>query len=178
MLKLKFNNEPYWIDLGCGVQVKVKPCTYKVFSEAKAYMRHKLNELLKNCHANQNVGTNEEDIEKLDDPIKREAVSEKYLVIGLGIYGIIEWKGLLDADKDELAPLNEHTIEELFSNFWSITESFLNQYSGVRELMEAEKNVSTPEPNGTLVTGEAIVKDVEHSKSTVQSENVSTSKRP
>lgn len=26
MLKLKFKNEPYWLDLGMGVRVKVKPC--------------------------------------------------------------------------------------------------------------------------------------------------------
>lgn len=28
MLKLKFKNEPYWLDLGMGVRVKVKPCKY------------------------------------------------------------------------------------------------------------------------------------------------------
>lgn len=37
MLKLKFKNEPYWLDLGMGVRVKVKPCTSSVFYEAKAY---------------------------------------------------------------------------------------------------------------------------------------------
>lgn len=38
MLKLKFKNEPYWLDLGMGVRVKVKPCTSSVFYEAKAYL--------------------------------------------------------------------------------------------------------------------------------------------
>lgn len=42
MLKLKFKNEPYWLDLGMGVRVKVKPCTSSVFYEAKAYMNSKV----------------------------------------------------------------------------------------------------------------------------------------
>lgn len=42
MLKLKFKNEPYWLDLGMGVRVKVKPCTSSVFYEAKAFMNSKV----------------------------------------------------------------------------------------------------------------------------------------
>ena len=34
MLKLKINQEPYWLELGYGVKVKVKPCTSAVFYEA------------------------------------------------------------------------------------------------------------------------------------------------
>lgn len=30
MLKLKFKNEPYWLDLGMGVRVKVKPCIHRL----------------------------------------------------------------------------------------------------------------------------------------------------
>lgn len=44
MLKLKFKNEPYWLDLGMGVRVKVKPCTSSVFYEAKAFMNSKVAE--------------------------------------------------------------------------------------------------------------------------------------
>lgn len=35
MLKLKVNKEPYWLELGYGVKVKVKPCNSAVFYEAK-----------------------------------------------------------------------------------------------------------------------------------------------
>ena len=83
MLRLKINKEPYWIDLGYGVKVKVRPCTSTVFYEAKAYMNSKLAELAKVYQTNKAAGVaNELDIE---NPVKREAIADKYLLIGLGI---------------------------------------------------------------------------------------------
>ena len=41
MLKLKIQKEPYWLNLGSGVKVKVKPCTSAIFYEAKAFMNGK-----------------------------------------------------------------------------------------------------------------------------------------
>ena len=61
-----------------------------------------------------------------------------------------------EADEYRAAPLTESKIDELFSNFWAVAENFRNQYCGLQELLEAEKNVFTPEPNGTSATGEAI----------------------
>lgn len=159
MLRLKINKEPYWIDLGYGVKVKVKPCTSAVFYEAKAYMNSKLAELAKVYQTNKEAGI-ANDIE-IENPVKREAIADKYLLIGLGIAGIIEWNGVLEANVDKLAPLTEAKIDELFSNFWAVAENFRHQYCGLQEMLEAEKNVSTPEPNGTSETGEAIVGDVQ-----------------
>lgn len=159
MLRLKINKEPYWIDLGYGVKVKVRPCTSTVFYEAKAYMNIKLAELAKVYQTNKAAGVaNELDIE---NPVKREAIADKYLLIGLGIAGIIEWNGVLEADEDKLAPLTEAKIDELFSNFWAVAENFRHQYCGLQEMLEAEKNVSTPELSGTSETGEPTVPDVQ-----------------
>ncbi|MEI3582152.1 MAG: hypothetical protein V8R89_05735 [Alphaproteobacteria bacterium] len=159
MLRLKINKEPYWIDLGYGVKVKVRPCTSTVFYEAKAYMNSKLAELAKVYQTNKAAGVaNELDIE---NPVKREAIADKYLLIGLGIAGIIEWNGVLEADEDKLAPLTEAKIDELFSNFWAVAENFRHQYCGLQEMLEAEKNVSTPELSGTSETGEPTVPDVQ-----------------
>ena len=159
MLRLKINKEPYWIDLGYGVKVKVRPCTSTVFYEAKAYMNSKLAELAKVYQTNKAAGVaNELDIE---NPVKREAIADKYLLIGLGIAGIIEWNGVLEADEDKLAPLTEAKINELFSNFWAVAENFRHQYCGLQEMLEAEKNVSTPELSGTSETGEPTVPDVQ-----------------
>ena len=83
------------------------------------------------------------------------------MLIGLGVAGILEWNGVFEADEDKTAPLTESKIDELFSNFWAVAENFRNQYCGLQELLEAEKNASTPEPNGTSATGEAIVPDVQ-----------------
>ena len=105
-------------------------------------------------------------------------VNVSSLLAGLGIAGILEWNGVMDAQKDEVAPLNENKIDELFSNFWAVAENFRYQYCGLHEIIEAEKNVYTPEPNGTSVTGEVIAKDVEKEKSSAHSISASTPKHP
>lgn len=152
MLRLKIQKEPYWLKLGYGVKVKVKPCTSAVFYEAKAYMNSKLAELAKTYQANKEAGI-ANDIE-IENPVKREALADKFLLIGLGIAGIIEWDGVMEADEDKLAPLTESKIDELFSNFWAVAENFRHQYCGLQEILDAEKNVSTPEPSGTSEMGD------------------------
>ncbi len=158
MLKLKINQEPYWLELGYGVKVKVKPCTSAVFYEAKAYMNAKLADLAKDYKASKDTGLAVD--ENIENPVKREALADKFLLVGLGIAGILEWDGIQEAESEEKAPLSETKIDELFSNFWVVAENFRNQYCGLRELLDAEKNVSTPEPSGTSVTGDATATDV------------------
>lgn len=159
MLRLKIQTDPYWLELGYGVKVKVKPCTSTVFYEAKAYMNSKLAELAKEYKANKDAGL--EVSEDIENPVKREALADKFLLVGLGVAGILEWDGVMEADEDKPAPLTESKIDELFSNFWAVAENFRHQYCGLQEILSAEKNASTPEPNGTLETGVAIAKDVQ-----------------
>ena len=91
----------------------------------------------------------------------------------------MEWNGVLEAESEDKAPLTEDKIEELFSNFWVVAENFRNQYCGLREVLEAEKNVSLPAQNGTLAMGEATVPDVTKTeKSSVRSTNADIQKLP
>ena len=161
MLKLKIQKEPYWLELGYGVKVKVKPCTSAVFYEAKAYMNSKLAELAKTYKSNKEAGIEDGTAEDIENSVKREALADRFLLIGLGIAGILEWDGVMEADEDKSAPLTENKIDELFSNFWAVAENFRNQYCGLREVLEAEKNVSTPAPDGTLAMGKATAEDAE-----------------
>lgn len=178
MLRLKIQKEPYWLELGYGVKVKVKPCTSAVFYEAKAYMNSKLSELAKIYQANKAAGIASDTVVDIENPIKREALADRYLLIGLGVAGILEWNGVFEADEDRAAPLTENKIDELFSNFWAVAENFRNQYCGLQELLEAEKNASTPEPNGTSATGETIASDVETEKTSARSINAAIPKQP
>ena len=178
MLKLKFKNEPYWLELGMGVRVKVKPCTSSVFYEAKAFMNSKVSEYANRIKDARENGIKDDTLPDLEDQTKREAFADQQLILGLALAGIIEWDGILEADTDEKAPLTPTKIEELFTNFWSIAETFRQQYCGIQEILEAEKNVSTPAPSGTLVTGEATVEDVKKTKPTVPSSDANTSKQP
>lgn len=48
MLKLNIPKEPYWLNVGYGVKIKVKPCTSNIFYQAKAYMNDKISQLSNN----------------------------------------------------------------------------------------------------------------------------------
>ena len=120
MLRLKINKEPYWLELGYGVKVKVKPCTSAVFYEAKAYMNSKLAELAKVYQANKAAGITNDTAADIENPVKREAMADKFLLIGLGVAGILEWDGVMEADEDKPAPLTGSKIDELFSNFGAV----------------------------------------------------------
>ena len=174
MLKLKFKNEPYWLDLGMGVRVKVKPCTSSVFYEAKAYMNSKVSDYAQRIKDARENGTKDDTLPDLEDQTKREAFADQQLILGLALAGIIEWDGILEADTDEKAPLTPTKIEELFTNFWSIAETFRQQYCGIQEILEAEKNASSPELSGTSAPGEVTAKDAEQIEQTAQSTNADT----
>ena len=74
MLKLKINKEPYWLELGYGVKVKVKPCTSAVFYEAKAYMNAKLADLAKEYKAGESM---EGTIKKMNEMIQDYAAKSR-----------------------------------------------------------------------------------------------------
>lgn len=114
----------------------------------------------------------------LEDITKREAFADQQLILGLAVAGIIEWDGILEADTDEKAPLTPAKIEELFTNFWSIAETFRQQYCSIQEILEAEKNAYTPEQDGTSAPGETTAKDADKVGSTAQSTDASTLKQP
>ena len=174
MLKLKIQNEPYWLEIGYGVKVKVKPCTSAVFYEAKAYMNDKISQAIKRYKEAKEVGADTSDFLDINNPKTREAFADEHLTIGMAIAGIIEWTGVLEAENDEQAPVCEQKIEELFSNFWLIAENFRNQYCGVREILEAEKNVLPPSATGILAKGETIAKDVQTKTNSVPLKTVNT----
>ncbi len=178
MLRLKINKEPYWLELGYGVNVKVKPCTSAVFYEAKAYMNSKFAELAKIYQANKAAGIAIDTVADIENPVKREAMADKYLLVGLGIAGILEWTGVLEAEEDKAAPLTESKIAELFSNFWAVAENFRHQYCGLQEILAAEKNAFTPAPNGTSAMGEVIATVAEKTKTSARSTSADTPKQP
>lgn len=177
MIRLKINKEPYWLELGYGVKVKVKPCSSAVFYEAKAYMNSKLAELAKVYQANKAAGITNDTAVDIENPVKREALADKLLLIGLGVAGILEWNGVMEADEDKPVPLTESKIDELFSNFWAVAENFRHQYCGLQEILAAEKNASSPAPNGILETGEPTATDVEKHKASVRSTSAATPKQ-
>ena len=170
MLKLTLPTEPYWIDLSAGVRVKVRPCTSAVFYQARAEMNQKLQKLGEEYRALKDVGASIGDLPDLENPSIREALAEQYLTLGLAQSAILDWEGVMEAESEETAPATPEKIEELFSAYWVIAETFRQQYTGLKELLEAEKNGSRPAPDGTPATGQPTVPAAE--KATVPAQKV------
>lgn len=90
----------------------------------------------------------------------REALAEQYLTVGLARAGIIEWEGILEADADNPAPVTDEKIDELFGAYWVIAETFRQQYTGLRELLEAEKNARGLDPVALRRRGAKILRQL------------------
>lgn len=141
-------------------------------------MNSKLAELAKVYQANKAAGITNDTAADIENPVKREAMADKFLLIGLGVAGILEWDGVMEADEDKPAPLTGSKIDELFSNFWAVAENFRHQYCGLQEILAAEKNASTPALNGTSAMGEATATVAEKHKASVRSTSADTPKQP
>ncbi len=163
MLKLSLSTNPHWIDLGMQVRVKVRPCNSAIFYQAKAFMQHRLQQLGEDYRIHKDSGADMSHLPNVEDSTTREALAEQYLTLGLALVGIIEWEGVLDnddKDEDVIAPVTENNITQLFENYWVIAETFRQQYTGMRELLESEKNESRLACNGTATAGRSTAPTV------------------
>lgn len=158
MLKLNIQTEPYWLELGLGVRVKVRPCTSPIFYAARAFMNKRLTEIGEEYRKRKEIGASVDDLPQVDNAEIREALAEEYLARGLARAAIVDWEGILEADGDATAPVSSEKIDELMTGFWSIAASFSQQYTGVRELIEAEKKDLSAAQNGTSGTARNTAK--------------------
>ena len=158
MLKLNIQTEPYWLELGLGVRVKVRPCTSPIFYAARAFMNKRLTEIGEEYRKRKEIGASVDDLPQVDNAEIREALAEEYLARGLARAAIVDWEGILEADGDATAPVTPEKVDELMTGFWSIAASFSQQYTGVRELIDAEKKDLSAEQNGTSGTAQDIAK--------------------
>ena len=100
------------------------------------------------------IGLKTDDLPNVEDDATRQALAEEYLARGLARAAIIEWEGILEADGENPAPVTPDKIDELMGNFWSIATSFSQQYTGIRELIDAEKKDLSAAPNGISGTAQ------------------------
>jgi hypothetical protein len=148
MLSLKIPTEPYWIDLKLGVRVQVRPFTSAVFYAAQAVARQKLGS------------------EPVDDAALEEGRRIAAFTTALAKVGIVAWEGVLLPDSDEQAPVNDQTVGDLMS-FWTLADEFRTQYTGLKELLDAEKKPSSSDANGTSAAEPVTAPDAVNSDSPV-----------
>ncbi|MEW5704921.1 MAG: hypothetical protein AB1781_10115 [Pseudomonadota bacterium] len=117
MIRLDLKREPYWLDLGHGARVHVRPCTTALVMAARAAVAR-----------------------SIDPTTDENAVGERTaaLVKALAKSAIDGWEGVGD-EKGEPAKLTPEGVDALM-DLWPIAESFERQYLGPALLLDAEKN--------------------------------------
>jgi hypothetical protein len=146
MLSLKIPTEPYWIDLKLGVRVQVRPFTSAVFYAAQAQVRRLLPPTAQGESA-------------LDEGQRLAAFTT-----ALAQVAILAWEGVWLPEADDPAPVNDQTVGDLM-RFWTLADAFRTQYTGLKELLDAEKKPFSSVANGTSAAAPVTAPDAPSSDS-------------
>jgi hypothetical protein len=135
MLRLNVSLQPRWIDLGHGVRLKVAPLTTAVMLAAR-----------KNPEV---LAVTETEV------IDENQVASVFAKVIAQIV-IDEWEGIGDDDGKPVSvtPEGINALMEM----WPIFEAFQEKYMADGMLLESEKNVSSPLPNGSTAGAKDIAK--------------------
>ena len=124
MLKLNLSNEPAWLDLGHGVRVFLAPLTTAMMVAARS------------------------------DPalaaLPEDTTDEESALVfakALARNVIADWEGVGDVDGN-IIPVSLDGIDALL-DIWPLFEAFQIQYVSKGLVLDQEKNVSAPLPNGS-----------------------------
>ena len=123
MLKLNLSNKPTWLDLGHDVRLQLLPLTTALMVAAR----------------------NDPEIAELSEAASDE---ESALVFAkaLARIAITDWEGVGDESGDPV-DVSPAGIDALL-DVWPLFEVFQTDYVANGLMLDAEKNVSSPLPNG------------------------------
>lgn len=142
VVRLSFTAEPVWLDLLGGVRVEVQPYGSAITARMRAILRRKAVE-----HAQAVKDGKRAARPELDEVTALFAES-------VAVAAITAWEGVIDDDTGEPLPVTDDTVRALMS-FPPIMDAFQRLYLEPGLAMVAEKNASSPSPNGT--SAEAMV---------------------
>jgi len=133
MLTLDLTNQPIWHDLAPGVRAELRPLTTALMVATRS-----------------DTGV---------EAIAEDASDEERAVAfakALARRAVLSWEGIGDADGSAIDPCPE-AIDALL-DVWPIFEAFQLSYVSKGLLLEQEKNVSAPLPNGPSAGATATAK--------------------
>jgi len=136
MLRLDLSTEPRWYDMPHGVRLRLRPLTSALMLSVQADVAH--------LPAQPDDAAAEADP---DEPLLR-------LVKAVARRAVIEWEGVGDAGGNPVPPSPEG-IDALMDVF-AIFRRFYEAYFEPGDLLDAEKNVCAPSPNGSSAGAESI----------------------
>ena len=123
MIRLNLTATPEWLDLAPGLRLLVGPLTTALMVSARADL----------AVETLSVGATQEEMAlAMAKSVARRAV--------------LDWEGVGD-DAGNIIPVSPQGIDALLE-IWPVFEAFQTQYVARGLLLDAEKNVSAPSPNG------------------------------
>ena len=122
MIRLDLKREPYWLDLAPAVRLRMRPCTTALVMAARASM----------------IAGGEGD----DDNARGAAMLK-----ALARVAIVDWEGIGDEAGAPIPPSPER-IDALL-DLYPAFRAFETAYFLPALVLDEEKNVSAPAPNGT-----------------------------
>ena len=148
MLKLNLKTEPYWLDLPGNVRIKVKPVSTAIMSAAQAMAMEAYK-----------TASDSGELENQREGMKR-GISESLLVKALAKLAITEWEGVLEANAEKLAEVNERNITDLM-DIWLVAQDFFKAYVTQITLLESEGNGLALAANGISAAAAPIATSAE-----------------
>jgi hypothetical protein len=131
MLRLNLTATPEWLEFAPGLRLLVAPLTTALMVSARA----------------------DPAIEAL-----REGAAQEELALAMAKAvarrAVLDWEGVGD-DAGDLLPVTPEGIDALLE-IWPVFEAFQTQYVARGLILDAEKNVSAPSPNGPSAGATAI----------------------
>ena len=123
MIRLNLSNRPEWLDLLPGLRVLVAPLTTALMVSARA----------------------DPMIDGLSETSSQEDMALA-MAKAVARRAVLDWEGVGD-DAGDAVPVSPEGINALLE-IWPVFEAFQTQYVAKGLILDAEKNVSAPLPNG------------------------------
>jgi hypothetical protein len=143
MIRLNMTSAPNWLTLVPDLRVKVAPLTTALMVSARA----------------------DPTIEALPDDASREELALA-MAKAVARRAVLDWEGVGDEEGNAL-PVSPEGIDALLE-IWPIFEAFQTQYVAKGLILDGEKNVSAPLPNGPSAGAKAIAPPAPRAAPTVR----------
>ena len=145
MIRLNMTSAPDWLTLAPDLRVQVAPLTTALMVSARA----------------------DPAIEVLPDDASREELALA-MAKAVARRAVLDWEGVGDEDGKAL-PISPEGINALLE-IWPIFEAFQTHYVAKGLILDAEKNVSAPLPNGPSAGAKATAPPAQGAAPTVRQE--------
>jgi len=147
MIKLNIKTKPFWMKLDTDYDFKVRPLSPVLYNSASQFAVRKLT-LLDALRQQELEDNGESTLPDLTDPDIRIGYIQDYMAKKLGEMGIIEWKGIGDAEGKTEQPVTKENIELAMSIPW-LAKIFYREYTSSTDQVSTEGNASGSSPAGT-----------------------------